>query len=119
MKSNLIKIIFIFFIFVFINACHTFEHQNIFLDNVKKNLNQELLNIENKNSKIINDKTKISEMAPIDLPKQKDKVQKLTLQKKVKIPNLNNFDLDLIGQIFINKISQNTSLTYLRLKYSF
>lgn len=32
---------------------------------------------------------------------------------------LNNFDLDLIGQIFINKISQNTSLAYLRLKYSF
>jgi len=32
---------------------------------------------------------------------------------------LNNFDLDLIGQIFLNKSSQNTSLAYLRLKYSF
>ena len=32
---------------------------------------------------------------------------------------LNNFDLDLIGQIFLNKNSQNTSLAYLRLKYSF
>ena len=31
----------------------------------------------------------------------------------------NNFDLDLIGQIFINESSQNTSLFYLRLKYSF
>jgi len=94
MKSNLVKIIFSFYIVVFVNACHTFEHQNIFLESIKKNLNKELLNIENKNSKIINDKTKISEMAPINLPKQKDKVQKLTLQKKVKVTNLNNFDLD-------------------------
>ena len=94
MKSNLIKIIFSFCIVVFISSCHTFEHQNIFLKNIKKNLNQEFLNIENKNSKIIDDKTKINEMAPIDLPKQKDKVKKLILQKKVKISNLNSFDLD-------------------------
>jgi len=94
MKSNLIKIIFSFCIVVFINACHTFEHQNIFLENIKKNSNQEVSNIENKNSNISNDKTKISERAPIDLPKRKDKVQKLTLQKKIKIPNLNSFDLD-------------------------
>ncbi|MBT5505910.1 MAG: hypothetical protein HOK17_02055 [Flammeovirgaceae bacterium] len=32
---------------------------------------------------------------------------------------LNNFDLDLIGQMFLNGSSQNTSLAYLRLKYSF
>ena len=32
---------------------------------------------------------------------------------------LNNFDLDLIGQMFLNRSSQNTSLAYLRLKYSF
>ena len=31
---------------------------------------------------------------------------------------LNNFDLDLIGQMFLNGSSQNTSLAYLRLKYS-
>ncbi len=32
---------------------------------------------------------------------------------------LNNFDLDLIGQFFLNKDSQNTSSAYLRFKYSF
>ena len=94
MKSNLIKIIFSFCIVVFMTACHTFEHQNIFLENIRKNLNQELSNIENKSSTISNDKTKINEMAPIDLPKRKDKVKKLTLPKRVKISNLKNFDLD-------------------------
>ena len=94
MKFNIIKIIFSFCIVVFLNSCHTFEHQNIFLENIKKNFNQELSDIENKSSKISDNKTKISEMAPINLPKRKEKVQKLTLQKKIKIPNLNSFDLD-------------------------
>ncbi len=96
MKSNLIKIISSFCIVVFVNACHTFEHQNIFLDNIKINLKQESLNNENKNSKISNDETKIIEMAPINLPKQKEKVQKSTLKKRVKVPKSNSFDLDHI-----------------------
>ena len=41
-----------------------------------------------------NNKSKNNDMAPIDLPKQKEKVKKLTLRKQVKVPNLNNFDLD-------------------------
>ncbi len=95
MKSNLIKIIFIFCIVVFMNACHTFEHQNIFLENIKENSNREISDRENKNLKI-KDKKLINnnEMAPIDLPKQKEKVKKISLRKRVKIPNLNSFDLN-------------------------
>ncbi len=33
-------------------------------------------------------------MAPIDIPKQTEKVQKLALQKKLKIPNANKFSLE-------------------------
>lgn len=102
MKSKFIKITFSFCIVVFLSACHTFEHHNIFLENIKRNLNQKLLNSDNENTKINSDnentkinsnKTKNIEMAPIDLPKQKEKVQKLTLQKRVKNPNINGFDL--------------------------
>ena len=94
MKSNLIKSFLSVCIVLFINACHIFEHQNIFIENIKRNLKQELPVYENKNPKNIDNKSKNNEMAPIDLPKQKEKVQKLTLQKQVNVPNLSNFDLD-------------------------
>ena len=97
MKSILIKIIFVFCIAISINACHTFEHQNILFQNINKNvnqelfdkgdnnLNQELLDKGDKNLKV-NDKNskENSEMAPIDTPKQTAKVKKLALQNKVK-----------------------------------
>ena len=77
------------------SACHTFKHQNIFLENIKQNLKQQTPDTEIKNSKISEKKPmNNSEMAPIDLPKQKERVQKLTLQKQVKIPKSNNFNLD-------------------------
>ena len=77
------------------SACHTFKHQNIFLENIKQNIKQQTLDTEIKNSKISEKKPlNNSEMAPIDLPKQKERVQKLTLQKKAKIPKSNNFNLD-------------------------
>ena len=46
MKSIQNKIIVGIFIAVFINGCHTFEHQNIFLKNIKVNLNQQILEKE-------------------------------------------------------------------------
>ena len=97
MKHIIIKIIFTICIVISISACHTFEHQNIFIQNKYKDSNQELLNKKNKNSKVDNRKSRKNiEMAPIDTPKQKEKVQKLILQKKVKTPdpkkfNINNF----------------------------
>ncbi len=95
MKSILIKIIFGFCIVFSINACHTFEHENIFLQNINKNSNQKLLDEENKRSKINNKKPKNKrEMAPIDVPKQAEKVKKLTLHKTVKLPKTNKFNLD-------------------------
>ena len=91
MKSIINKIVFGFCIVIFMNACHTFEHQNIFLKNFKTNTNQEISKKENKN--LIINKNKIrdenisdnTEMAPINVPKQKEKVQKLTLKKSKKI----------------------------------
>lgn len=95
MNSIINKIIFAFCIVIFMSACHTFEHQNIFLKNIKQNLKQQTPDTEIKNSKISEKKPiNNSEMAPIDLPKQKERVQKLTLQKQIKIPKLNNFNLD-------------------------
>ena len=95
MKSFLIKIIFGFCIVFSINACHTFEHQNIFNQNISKNSNVEVLNKKNKSSKFtVDESTNNSEMAPIEMPKQTETVQKLALQKKVEIPNANQFSLD-------------------------
>ena len=102
MKSILNKIIFGFCIVISINACHTFEHQNIFLKNFKKNSNQEISEKENEN--LIVNKNKIRdknisdspEMAPINVPKQKEKVEKLTLQKNTKSKENKIFSLDTI-----------------------
>ena len=94
MKSNLIKIIFGLCIVIFINACHTFEHQNIFFQKNVKNLNQELVVLENNISEKSHTNSKeINEKAPIETPKKTEKVQKLALQKKVIAPNPKNFNL--------------------------
>ena len=94
MRSILIKIIFGLCIVISMSACHTFEHQNIFLQNIKKNLNQELVHKEKKKSKVVNKKfKKNNEMAPINAPAQTEKVQKTTLQKKVGTQNTKNFNL--------------------------
>ena len=94
MESNLIKIILFLCIVIFIKACHTFEHQNIFFQNNVKNLNQKLVFLEENSSKK-NDKnlTENNEVAPIEKPKKTEKVQKLALQKKVITPNSKNFNL--------------------------
>ena len=95
MKSIIIKIIFSFCIVFSINACHTFEHQNIFNQNIDKNSNVEVLDKKNKSSKYSVEKsTNNNEMAPIEMPKKIQTVQKLALQKQVKIPNTNKFNLE-------------------------
>ena len=95
MKSIIIKIIFSFCIVFSINACHTFEHQNIFNQNIDKNSNVEVLDKKNKLSKYSVEKsTNNNEMAPIEMPKKIQTVQKLALQKQVKIPNTNKFSLE-------------------------
>ena len=94
MEPNFIKIIFSLCIVIFINACHTFEHQNIFFQKTANNLNQELVVLENNSSKKNDTNSRENnEMAPIETPKKKEKVQKLALQKKVIAPNPKNFNL--------------------------
>ena len=95
MKCILIKIIFSFCIVFSINACHTLEHQNIFNQNTNKNSNVEVLDKKNNSSKYSLEKsTNNSEMAPIEMPKKTQTVQKLALQKQVKRPNTNKFNLE-------------------------
>ena len=94
MESNLIKIIFGLYIVIFINACHTFEHQNIFFQNNAKKLNQKLVVLENNSSKKNDTNSRENnEMTPIEVPKKTEKVQKLTLQKKIIALNPKNFNL--------------------------
>ena len=95
MKPILIKIIFGFCTVIFMNACHTYKHQSIFIQNNNKNSNVELLDKKNKTSKFTVEKsTNNSEMAPIEMPKQTETVQKLALKKQVEIPNANKFSLE-------------------------
>ena len=91
----LIKIIFGVCIVIFLNACHTFEHQNIFNQDFNKSSNEKLLDKENINLKLtVKKSTENREMVPIDLPKPTEAVQKVALQKKVKKPNAEKFSLD-------------------------
>ena len=95
MKSITIKIIFGFFTVIFMSACHTYKHQNIFIQNINKNSNEELLDKKNKTSKFTVEKsTNNIEMAPIEMPKQTETVQKLALKKQVEIPNAKKFSLE-------------------------
>ena len=95
MKSILIKIIFGFCIVFSINACHTFEHQNIFNQNININSNVDVLDKKDKSSKFtVEESSSNSEMAPIEMPEKTQTVQKLALQKQVKIPNTNEFSLE-------------------------
>ena len=95
MKFFLIKIIFSICIVISINACHTFEHQNIFNQDFNKSSNEKLLDKENINLKLtVKKSTENKEMVPIDLPKATETVQKVALQKKVKKPNTDKFNLD-------------------------
>ena len=92
MKYYLIKIIFCICIVFFVNACHTFEHQSIFTQNINKVSTEKLLDKENSKSGIKKSKNN-NEMAPIDIPNQTEKVKKLALQKKVRLPNADKFSL--------------------------
>ena len=96
MKYYLIKIIFCICIVFFKSACHTLEHQNVIINNnIDKNPNKVSLDNENRNSRFkIKNTLKNNEMAPITIPKQKESVKRLALQKKVKIPKANKFGLD-------------------------
>ena len=118
MKSILIKIIFGFCTVIFINACHTFKHQNIFIQKINKNSNLELLD-KNKTSEFTIEKsTKNSEMAPIETPKQTQTVQKQALQKQVKITDANTFSLDKFINWLINSLPIKTNISsFLLLRY--
>ncbi len=114
MKSNLNKIILNFALILFFSSCHTFEHQNIFFDAKKKDTRQNK-KIDNLEEKIT--KTKIiaideikpsneSEMAPINVPKQKQKVKTVALSKKINIPETKIFKLDVIKNWSEKKLIQ-------------
>ena len=102
MKTNLNKIILNFVTIFFLSGCHTFEHQNIFLDAIKKNQNVEIVHIKdkiNKNkSNTINENKNSSkvDLAPIDIPKQKKKVKTVALNKQINFTKPKKIRLDMI-----------------------
>ena len=111
MKSNLNKIILNFVTIFFLSSCHTFEHQNIFLDNINRNgsQNKRIDNIEKKDTKtkIYREKnSKKIEMAPIKTPKQKQKVKTVALSKKINISKTKRFDLEIIKNWSEEKLIQ-------------
>ena len=112
MKSNLNKIILYFVTIFLLSSCHTLEHQNIFLETIKKNQKQEIFDIEenntqNKSKKIENKKSSNKdEMAPIKLPNQKQKVKTITLIKKINIPETKKFNLDVIKNWSEKRLTQ-------------
>ena len=114
MKLNLNKIILNFAMFLFLSSCHTLEHQNFFLD-TKNRIefhNKKLINLEEKDTK-----TKINninimvpsnriEMAPIMVPKQKQKVKTVALNKRINIPKTKIFEIDEIKNWSEKKLIQ-------------
>ena len=95
MKHIVIKIIFCFCIVISMNACHTFEHQNIFIQDINEISKKEFMDKKDKKAEVSRKKSTESErMAPIDMPKQTQKVQKLTLQKQAKKIKATNFNLN-------------------------
>ena len=114
MKSNLNKIILNFALILFLSSCHTFEHQNIFLYTKKRDEIQykEIDNFKEKSTKTkIDDidKNKPSneiEMAPINMPKQKQKVKTVALSKNINIPKTKIFKLDVIKNWSEKKLIQ-------------
>ena len=112
MKSKLNKIILYFVTIFFLSSCHTLEHQNIFLETVKKNQKQEILKIEEKDTKTKSKKienkksSNKDDMAPIKVPNQKQKVKTIPLIKKNNIPKPKKIDLGhhYIHQGIIKKI---------------
>ena len=104
MKSSLNNIISNFAMILFLSSCHTLEHQNIFIDtkNTNENQSKKIVNFKERNTKIKIDNidsekpsNKI-QMAPIKLPKQKQKVKTVALSKKIKIRKTKEFKLEFI-----------------------
>ncbi len=99
MKSNLNIFIFNFITIFFLSSCHTFEHQNIFIKTVNMNEKQKFT-IKNKvidTTKNNLDKKKNSnkvDMVPIKVPKLKEKVKAVALNKKVTHPKIKKINLN-------------------------
>ena len=102
MKLNLNIFIISFIPIFFLSSCHTFEHENIFM--ATANISQEH-KIVYKEGKTINTKNKSldkkhtpnkAEMAPIKVPKQKEKVKTVVLNKKINGPKIKKINLDTV-----------------------
>ena len=100
MKKVLNKIILKLCILILTTSCHTFEHQNIFIETARRELqpiivkNQE--SNENDLKKIKEKKKRLMEsaMAPISVPEKTKKVKKTTLAKKFDAPKIKKFKLN-------------------------
>ncbi|MDC0226944.1 hypothetical protein OAK51_00460 [Alphaproteobacteria bacterium] len=102
MKKVLNKIILKLCILILISSCHTFEHQNIFIETARKEFQPSMIKKQQSNKidlkKIKDKKKKVieSDMAPISAPKKTKKVKKTALAKKFDTPKFKKFNLNSI-----------------------
>ena len=102
MKKVQNKIILKFCILILTTSCHTFEHQNIFIETAQKKLqpiivkNQESNERNKKKIKKKKKKLKKKHMKPIYIHKKKKKVKKTTLAKKFDATKIKKFKLNSI-----------------------
>ena len=105
MKKVLNKIILKLCILILTTSCHTFEHQNIFIETARKDSQHSIVNNQesNKNDlkKIKEKKKKLIEspMAPISIPEKTKKVKKTALAKKFDAPKIKKFKLNSIQNL--------------------
>ena len=102
MKKVLNKIILKLCILILTTSCHTFEHQNIFIETAQKELNSSIVDNQKSNDndlkKITNIKKKMTEspMAPISVPEKTKKVKKTALAKKFEVTKIKKLSLNSI-----------------------
>lgn len=94
MKKVLNKIILKLCILILTTSCHTFEHQNIFIETARKELRPIIVKNQESNK---NEKKFIENpMAPILVPEKTKKVKKIALAKKFYAPKIKKFKLNSI-----------------------
>ena len=102
MKKILNKIILKLCILILTTSCHTFEHENIFIETARKEFQASIAKKQQSNKidiKKIKDKKKKlieSHMAPISVPKKTKKVKKTALAKKFDPAKIKKFKLNSI-----------------------
>ena len=117
MKTNLNIIILNFVTIFLLSSCHTLEHKSIFIKTININQIQKIVNKEDQplsatNNNLDNKITSNNaEMAPIKVPKQKQKVKTIALNKKISSPKIKKITLSTIKNWSEKKLIKKMGLS--------